>query len=972
MDNASRTRQTTFSPPRRRRRAWSIERLEDRTLLTLVAAYSFDEAEGAVLHDLSGHGNNGAITNATWSSAGKFGDALSFTGVSGSWVTVPDSTSLHLSTGMTLEAWVDPTSLNSGDAGWSAAIAKEHRNSSNDISYALYAAAGTNAPPAGHVLIGSNDRGAQGGSKLAANAWAFLTTTYDGATLRTYVNGTQVASRSLSGAIFSTTDPLRIGGDWSGEMFTGQIDNVRIYDTGLAASQIQADMSVSVAPDTTPPWATIIAPIDGATVTGTITVAANAGDNVAVAGVQFQLDGTNLAAEVTTAPYSLPWNTATATVGAHTLTAIAYDTSGNSATSAPVGVTVARDTIPPSVAITAPIDGTTVSGTTTVAANAGDNVAVAGVQFQLDGIDLGAEVTTAPYSIAWDTIKATNAGHTLTAIAYDTSGNSATSAPVGVTVSNTGTNPLSVSITVPASGATVIGTTTLTATASDTASSVSGVQFLLDGANLGSQITTAPYKLSWDSTKVADGSHTIGAVARDAVGNSSTATVTIYVTNSAASIGQWAPAAATPIVAINMIQMDNGKILMLEGQGTTPQVFDPETGVFTPVPITTGTDLFCAGAAAMSDGRILVVGGHGTTLTGTRDVNIFDPATNTWTAAGKMAYARWYPTVTALPDGRMLALGGADATTTSYVPYPEVYDPAKNSWTTLTGASLASNPIPSYAHAFMLANGTVITTGASEPTIPTRTLDANAQTWTMVDPNVVDGTSSVMYRPGMIMKAGTASDSGPQPGLPAAATTYVLDTTQPNATWQQTASMNFPRATTADLVSLPDGNGMVFGGGTDTSGEIVSHAVLPAEEWSPATKTWTVIASMSVPRLYHSTTLLLPDGRVLESGSGGDPGTPDELSYQIYSANYLFKGARPTVTSAPTTAQTYGGSFFVGTPDAANIASVVLIRPGAVTHGFDQDQRHVPLTFTQTAGGLTVNAPANANLAPPAITCSSS
>ena len=222
-----------------------------------------------------------------------------------------------------------------------------------------------------------------------------------------------------------------------------------------------------------------------------------------------------------------------------------------------------------------------------------------------------------------------------------------------------------------------------------------------------------------------------------------------------------------------------------------------------------------------------------------------------------------------------------------------------------------------------------------------------------------------MYRPGLIMKAGTASDSGPPPGLPAAATTYVLDMTQANPTWQQTASMNFPRATTMNLVSLPDGNVMVFGGGTDTSGEIVSHAVLQTEEWSPATKTWQVMASMSVPRLYHSTTLLLPDGRVLESGSGGDPGTPDELNYQIYSPNYLFKGARPTITSAPTTAIQYGNSFFVGTPDAANISSVVLIRPGAVTHGFDQDQRYVPLTFTQSAGGLTVNAPANANLAPP-------
>ena len=123
----------------------SLEWLEEKTLLStgLVAAYNFDAGSGTVLADVSGNGNNGTITNATWSTAGKYGGALSFTGKLNSRVTVPNSSSLDLTTSMTLEAWVDPSSLSSPDQGWSSAISKEHENSSNDISYALYAAEGT-------------------------------------------------------------------------------------------------------------------------------------------------------------------------------------------------------------------------------------------------------------------------------------------------------------------------------------------------------------------------------------------------------------------------------------------------------------------------------------------------------------------------------------------------------------------------------------------------------------------------------------------------------------------------------------------------------------------------------------------------------------------------------------------------------------------------------------------------------------
>jgi len=180
-------------------------------------------------------------------------------------------------------------------------------------------------------------------------------------------------------------------------------------------------------------------------VSGTVTVAANASDNVGVAGVQFRLDGANLGAEDTSAPFSISWNTLGAANGTHTLTTIARDAAGNSTTSAAVTVTVSNapppDTTPPTVSLTAPSNGTTVSGAVTVAANASDNVGVVGVQFLLDGAALGAEDASAPYSVSWNTTGATNGAHTLTAVARDAAGNSTTSAAVTVTVSNNAPPP---------------------------------------------------------------------------------------------------------------------------------------------------------------------------------------------------------------------------------------------------------------------------------------------------------------------------------------------------------------------------------------------------------------------------------------------------------------------------------------------------------------------------------------------------
>jgi hypothetical protein len=125
------------------------------------------------------------------------------------------------------------------------------------------------------------------------------------------------------------------------------------------------------------------------------------------------------------------------------------------------------------------------------------------------------------------------------------------------------------------------------------------------------------------------------------------------------------------------------------------------------------------------------------------------------------------------------------------------------------------------------------------------------------------------------------------------------------------------------------------------------------------------MASMHTPREYHSTALLLPDGRVVESGMGADFGNvPDEQSAEFFSPPYLFKGPRPSITQAPSQIH-YGSGFTISTPDAANISKAVLIRLGAVTHFFNQNTYYVPLSFQVGTGTLTLTAPVDGRLAPP-------
>jgi hypothetical protein len=342
-----------------------------------------------------------------------------------------------------------------------------------------------------------------------------------------------------------TTSPYSVS--WNTTTIgNGQHSLTAVARDAAGNSTTSSTVSVTVNnPDSVPPTVSITAPANNATVSGTVSVTATAADNVGVVGVQFKQGATNIGSEDTTAPYSVPWNTTGLTSGSYTLTAVARDAGGNTTTSSAVTVTVSNsDTTGPTVSITAPANGATVQSSVTVSANASDNVGVVGAQFKVDGANIGAEDTTSPYSVSWNTTTIGNGQHSLTAVARDAAGNSTTSSTVSVTVNNPDTTLPNVSLTEPASGAVVAGTVTVSASASDNVGVV-GVQFKRGTTNIGAEDITAPYSVSWDTLPLNNATYSLTAVARDAAGNTSTSTaVSVTVSNdkTAPTVSLTAPA----------------------------------------------------------------------------------------------------------------------------------------------------------------------------------------------------------------------------------------------------------------------------------------------------------------------------------------------------------------------------------------------------------------------------------------------
>jgi hypothetical protein len=413
-----------------------------------------------------------------------------------------------------------------------------------------------------------------------------------------------------------------------------------------------------------------------------------------------------------------------------------------------------------------------------------------------------------------------------------------------------------------------------------------------------------------------------------------------------ATVGKWSAPFRWQIIAVHLSLLPNGKVLSW-GETGEPQVWDPSTGSFSEASLT--TELFCSGHAFLPDGRLLVVGGHHDDLEGLPDVNLFQRSTSSWSSGTKMAKGRWYPSATTLGNGEVLVLSGYDLTQT-IVRTPEVW--TGSGWRSLTGASRV---LRSYPRMFLAPNGRVFYAGESQGTAYLST--SGAGSWTNVGNRLQPSREyggAVMYEPGKILYAGGARTTN---------TAEIIDLNQAAPVWRWTGSMRFARRH-LNATILPTGDVLVTGGLGGSTHTDETRAVFAAELWKPGTGTWTQLASGSVIRGYHSTAILLPDGRVLVSGSGDSERATDQQTSELYSPPYLFKGARPVISSSPTTLS-YGQTFFVGTAQASSITRVSLVRLGSTTHAFNMNQRFNRLTFTQTAGGLSVKVPASRNLVPP-------
>jgi hypothetical protein len=416
------------------------------------------------------------------------------------------------------------------------------------------------------------------------------------------------------------------------------------------------------------------------------------------------------------------------------------------------------------------------------------------------------------------------------------------------------------------------------------------------------------------------------------------------VGTTAAEGGQWTEPFTWPIVAVHMALLPNGRVLSI-GRTGTPQVWNPATGAFAAVPPPAW--LFCSGHALLSDGRVLVVGGHISDRAGLPNTTLFSGTS--WTSSTTMARGRWYPTATTMGNGDVVITGGTDQSKVN-VPISEVW--SDGSIRQLTGASQL---LPWYPRAFLTPSGSLYIAGA---TANTRFLSlAGTGSWKKGPTHLYgarDYGSAVMYDDGKVLYAGGARTTN---------TAEVIDLNLSAPVWKWTNPMAFARRH-LNLTALPTGEVLATGGVGGTVFNDVTKGVHAAEIWDPSTERWTTLASNSITRGYHATSLLLPDGRVLHAGSGGGAGAPDQRNAELFSPPYLFRGARPTISSAPTSVR-YGNTFRILTPQASSIAKVSLIRLGAVTHAFDENQRFQRLSFTKDATGLTVTAPSSSNRAPP-------
>ena len=441
-----------------------------------------------------------------------------------------------------------------------------------------------------------------------------------------------------------------------------------------------------------------------------------------------------------------------------------------------------------------------------------------------------------------------------------------------------------------------------------------------------------------------------------------------------------------PINPIHVALLGNGKMLVVAGSGNCPPsqsgcpsgqpygpsnnsgalLWDPTTGAITQFSVS--WDMFCNAMALLKDGRVLVDGGtiQYDPFYGQPQVAVFDPATNTFTNVQNMAHGRWYPTVVTLGDGRVMTFSGLNETggTNTAVEFYTV----GSGWSTQYIAPWTPDLYP---RLHLLPNGKVFYSGAQTTS---KLFDPSTTTWNTNVATTIYGNTRT-YGTSVLLPLTPANNYDPQVIImgghsPATNTTEIIDMGASSPAWQSGPTMSEGRIE-MNAVILPDGRVLALGGSVND--EDTSTASLNADLLGPDPKNagkyiFSSAGANAYPRLYHSVALLLPDATVWLAG-----GNPSRGSYvqqmEIYQPPYLFNSTgglatRPSITSAPSSIS-YGNTFTVQTPDAANISHVVLVRNGTVTHAFGLDQGEVEISFTAGSGALTVTAPPNGNIAPP-------
>jgi hypothetical protein len=445
-----------------------------------------------------------------------------------------------------------------------------------------------------------------------------------------------------------------------------------------------------------------------------------------------------------------------------------------------------------------------------------------------------------------------------------------------------------------------------------------------------------------------------------------------------AALGRWSPAFDIGLSGVHATLLHSGEVLFFVyphgGRGTQACLWSSRTGAVRQVPLPGRRNAFCGGNSVLPDGSVWVTGGTqwgAKVLFGAHETDFFDPKTRFWRHGPPMSFARWYPSNLTLPDGDVLVVSGEDENG-QLVGQLERFSPSTRSIRVLPAQ--ANRLLPDYPRLHLLPNGKVLVSGERADTW---LFDPAASTWSPLSSFLygdryegacvllaglervlcLGGTHGTMTAGGDGIHPTDHPYGDEVPELPPTETAEILDLTQAQPAWRSTTPMHYARMH-ANAVLLPDGTVLVVGGGQHGRYE---EPVRTSELFDPASETWTLLAEEHAPRMYHSTALLLPDGRVLSAGM--DSG-PTKTTAEIFSPPYLFRGPRPVIAAAPPPVS-YGKDFEVRYSSTAGIARVTLMRPGSVTHSVDFEQRDVGLGFQAAGDVLRIRAPASGAVAPP-------